>query len=89
MRILSFNACILPLGITNAGSRNDKKRERLKTFFEKYAPECDVILLQEIWDVVGCCHPWSHLVEKYAANAGFEYCFDKIMSPFILLITDS
>jgi endonuclease/exonuclease/phosphatase family metal-dependent hydrolase len=77
MKILSFNACILPLGITNAGSWNDKKRERLAIFFEKYSPDCDVILLQEIWDTVLFCHSWSLLVEKYAAINGFNYCYNR------------
>lgn len=72
IRILSFNACIMPQGVTNSGSRDDKKRERLQAFFEHISRDFDVLLLQEIWD---CCwwKKWSSIVTEMACNNGFVY----------------
>ena len=78
MKILSFNACILPPFVTNANSYDDKKKERIKLFFKHVAHEYDVLLLQEVWDCMWSTRCTTNFVEytlNYARKHGFVHSY--------------
>jgi endonuclease/exonuclease/phosphatase family metal-dependent hydrolase len=74
-KIISFNTCVLPPGLNNAGAKNDFKKQRMNLFFEHIAPQYDILLLQEVWDVIWAtkCNSPLHIVLKLGFKAGFSY----------------
>lgn len=79
LRVMSFNACLLPPGITNAGSGDDKEMERMRLFFSKFGFEQDVLLLSEVWDALWTSNENSVLrqVLAIANQYNFKHSYHK------------
>jgi endonuclease/exonuclease/phosphatase family metal-dependent hydrolase len=73
IKIISFNACILPAFMTNAGSNDDKKKERINLFFKNIGKNYDIILLQEIWDSLWSfkCNNYINYIKNICEKYGF------------------
>ena len=74
-KILSFNACILPPMMTNAGARDDQKQTRIKLFFEDISSSYDILLFQEVWEGMWSTKSNSAIqsVIKYGKQYNFNY----------------
>lgn len=72
LKILNLNTCLLPHGITNANSFNDKKIERVHALFETYSHQYDILMLQEVWDAKWGTS-WPCMVAKKGVDYGFYY----------------